>query len=279
MNHRIKMIGMDLDGTLLTNKKELLPYTRSVLKKAIDAGIEVVVATGRPYNGVPKELKEFEGIHYALTSNGGRIVEIETGEALKEILIPQDKAEEILHIFENYDTIPELHCHGQSYLNIGQLPELKETITSPYAMQYILDSRQMVSSLWEILEANPGGLDKVRAFFKSKEEQRKARERILELGGVEVVSSVEEDLEVNAAGVDKGKGMCALGEELGIKPEEILAFGDNENDCEMLRMCGIGVAVADAINAAKEAADLIARSNEEEGVAHMIDHLVFGEEE
>lgn len=279
MNRRIKMIGMDLDGTLLTNKKELPPYTRSVLKKAIDAGIEVVVASGRPYNGVPKELKEFEGIRYAVTSNGGRIVEIGTGEALKEILIPQDKAEEILHIFENYDTIPELHCHGQSYLTIGQLPELKEMIQSPYEMQYILDSRQMVSSLWEILEANPGGLDKVRAFFKSKEEQRKARERILQLGGVEVVSSVEEDLEVNAAGVDKGKGMCALGEELGIKPEEILVFGDNENDCEMLRMCGIGVAMENAIDAAKEAADLIAGSNEEEGVAHMIDQLVFGEEE
>ena len=77
----------------------------------------------RPYNGVPKELKEFEGIRYAVTSNGGRIVEIGTGEALKEILIPQDKAEEILHIFENYDTIPELHCHGQSYLTIGQLPD------------------------------------------------------------------------------------------------------------------------------------------------------------
>ncbi|MFR4357968.1 MAG: HAD family hydrolase, partial [Clostridia bacterium] len=66
---------------------------------------------------------------------------------------------------------------------------------------------------------------------------------------------------------------------LGIKPEEILAFGDNENDCEMLRMCGIGVAMENAIDAAKEAADLIAGSNEEEGVAHMIDQLVFGEEE
>ena len=70
---------MDLDGTLLTNKKELPPYTRSVLKKGIDAGIEVVIASGRPYNGVPKELKEFEGIRYAVTSNGGRIVEIGTG--------------------------------------------------------------------------------------------------------------------------------------------------------------------------------------------------------
>lgn len=270
---------MDLDGTLLTDKKELTPYTRAVLEKAIDAGIEVVIASGRPYNGVPKELKEFEGIRYAVTSNGGRLVDIRTGEAIKEILMPQDKAEEILHIFENYDSIPELHCHGQSYLNIGQLQELKETIDSPYEMQYILDSRQMVSSLWEILEANPGGLDKVRAFFKTKEEQQNARERLQKIDGVEVVSSTDEDLEVNAAGVDKGKGMCTLAAELGISPEEILAFGDNENDCEMLKKCGIGVAMANAINAVKEAADLIAKSNEEEGVAHMIDHLVFGEEE
>ena len=69
---QIKMIGLDLDGTLLNTKKELTENTRRVLREAIDAGILVLMATGRPYTGIPAELRNFPGIHYALTSNGAR---------------------------------------------------------------------------------------------------------------------------------------------------------------------------------------------------------------
>ena len=64
---QIKMIGLDLDGTLLNTKKELTENTRRVLREAIDAGILVLMATGRPYTGIPAELRNFPGIHYALT--------------------------------------------------------------------------------------------------------------------------------------------------------------------------------------------------------------------
>ena len=71
---QIKMIGLDLDGTLLNTKKELTENTRRVLREAIDAGILVLMATGRPYTGIPAELRNFPGIHYALTSNGARVL-------------------------------------------------------------------------------------------------------------------------------------------------------------------------------------------------------------
>ena len=63
MKIKTKLIGMDLDGTLLTTGKELTEYTKKVLRKAVREGITVLPATGRPYSGVPKELKEFPGIH------------------------------------------------------------------------------------------------------------------------------------------------------------------------------------------------------------------------
>ncbi len=72
---KIKMIGLDLDGTLLNTKKELTDYTKEVLARAIDQGVVVLTATGRPYTGIPEELREFPGMRYALTSNGARIMD------------------------------------------------------------------------------------------------------------------------------------------------------------------------------------------------------------
>lgn len=79
---QIKMIGLDLDGTLLNTKKELTENTRRVLREAIDAGILVLMATGRPYTGIPAELRNFPGIHYALTSNGARVLDTDHNKLL-----------------------------------------------------------------------------------------------------------------------------------------------------------------------------------------------------
>ena len=80
MEYRIKMIGVDLDGTLLNEKKEITPRTRNVLEKAIAEGIVVLTATGRPWMGIPEELRDFPGMKYALTSNGARIIDTRTGQ-------------------------------------------------------------------------------------------------------------------------------------------------------------------------------------------------------
>ena len=74
---RIKMIGLDLDGTLLNTKKELTEYTKEILTRAIESGVTILTATGRPYTGIPEELREFPGMRYALTSNGARIIDRE----------------------------------------------------------------------------------------------------------------------------------------------------------------------------------------------------------
>ena len=73
---KIKMIGLDLDGTLLNDKKELTSHTREILTRAIDQGVTVLVATGRPVTGIPEVLRNFPGMRYALTSNGGRILDL-----------------------------------------------------------------------------------------------------------------------------------------------------------------------------------------------------------
>ena len=83
-----QILALDLDGTLLNTKKELTENTRRVLREAIDAGILVLMATGRPYTGIPAELRNFPGIHYALTSNGARVLDTDHNKLLIEQLLP-----------------------------------------------------------------------------------------------------------------------------------------------------------------------------------------------
>ena len=97
----IKIVGLDLDGTLLTDKKELLPYTKNVIGEALQNGTVVLVATGRPWTGVPEELREFPGMDYALTANGARIIETRTGKVLEEHLLSKEAAKKQLQSEEN----------------------------------------------------------------------------------------------------------------------------------------------------------------------------------
>lgn len=98
----IRMIGFDLDGTLLTTDKILTERTKKALEAAADQGVILVPATGRPLCGLPKELLELPFIKYAVTANGARILETKTEQVLSEMLISVEKAREILDIFSDY---------------------------------------------------------------------------------------------------------------------------------------------------------------------------------
>ena len=91
---QIKMIGLDLDGTLLNKKKELTENTRRVLREATDAGILVLMATGRPYTGIPAELRNFPEFTM-LTSNGARVLDTDHNKLLIEQLLPMESAKKL----------------------------------------------------------------------------------------------------------------------------------------------------------------------------------------
>ena len=104
MKNKIRMIGMDLDGTLLKTNKELTAYTKDVLKRAAEQGIIVMPATGRPFSGIPKELIRLQEIRYAVTANGARVIDMKKNEVIVEELLAYDTAEAMLTVFERYDT-------------------------------------------------------------------------------------------------------------------------------------------------------------------------------
>lgn len=272
---KVKLIGMDLDGTLLTTKKELTAYTREVLSRAVKQGIIVMPATGRPLRGITDDLLEFSGFRYAVTANGGRVLNIRTGETLFEELVPAETAGKVLEILGHYDTLREIYFDGVGYAQEDALQNISRYLEEAPMMEYIMRTRIAVPDLWAKFEEENRAVDKVQGLFTSLEERDMAIRELREVSGIEITGALKKNIEVNAAGVNKGRALLRLGELLGIRREEIMAFGDGANDLKMIKEVGVGVAMENAKDELKEAADYIAGSNDKDGVARFIETYVL----
>lgn len=275
MKIRTRIIGLDLDGTLLTTQKELTTYTREVLGRAIEQGIIVMPATGRPLSGIPEELLHFPGIRYAVTANGGRIVDIQTKETLYESLVSTEIARKVLDIFEHYDTLQEIYYDGVGYAKEDALKAISRYLDSPPMANYIVSTRIPVEDVRKKFEEENRSVDKIQGLFVTVEDRDAALEELRAVSDIEVTGALTKNIEVNAKGVNKGKALTRMGELLGVRREEIMAFGDGANDLYMMREVGIGVAMENGTKEIKEAADYIAASNDQEGVARFIEAYVL----
>lgn len=272
---KIKMIGFDLDGTLLTTKKVLTERTKRALIAAAARGVMVLPVTGRPLSGLPRELLDMPVIRYAVTANGARVLEVESGKVMYEKLVPVENARQILDIFEEYDTLRDIYYDGIGYAQGDKLEHVYDYVGNRAMGDYILSTRRTVPDVRKKFEEENRGLDKVQALFRNQEDKLRAWEQISTVAGVEVTGALENNIEVNAAGVNKGIALVRLGELFGIEREEIMAFGDGANDKKMLEKVGIGVAMSNAVPEVKEIADYMTVSNDEEGVAKFIEEHVL----
>ena len=276
MAHKIKMIGFDLDGTLLTSDKRLSDGTKQVMMEAIAKGIVMVPATGRPLSGVPDELLQFPGIRYVVTANGARVLDIVERSTMTEELLPKEKCGQILTVFEKYDTFREIYYEGVGYADRIKMENVERYQDDPAMQKYLLATRKPVESTRERFEADDRGMDKIQALFARLEDKEKAWAEIVDsVSDVEVTGALSNNIEVNAKGIHKGNALLKLGELLGIKKDEIMAFGDGKNDLKMLETVGIGVAMANAVPEVLAVADMVAESNDDDGVAKIIKQYVL----
>ena len=267
----VRLIALDLDGTLLNDAKELTERTQRALEAASRSGIEVVLSTGRPVTALPQEVAHFPYIKYALTADGARIENLRTGELLFEGLIPKEMVKPIYDIFDDYDVIEEIYIKGQGYISERDIDHLEEYTTNPAHAAYARRTRKRVEDIHDLLDQD---IDKAHALFKSFEDREDAMRRIRQIADLELCDAFPINLEVSAPGINKGEGLKILGEKLGIGTKDMMAFGDSNNDSAMLQTAGVAVVMDNAYESVKEMADVIAPSNEEDGVAAVIEQML-----
>jgi len=271
----IRLIAMDLDGTLLTTDKRLTARNRSAMEKAAEMGNYIVPATGRIYAGLPEEIRELSFIRYLILANGAAVYDREEDQVLYRAEIPQQTALQVFDWLDGFPAIYDCYQDGQAYMTAEMLKKADRYAPSPIYLKMILSLRKPVPDLKEQIRKRGGAVQKIQAFCQTAETQelvmQKTAERFPQLA---VTSSIARNIEINDGRANKGAALQALCEYLGIGTEGAVAFGDGSNDLSMIRAAGIGVAMENGVQAAKDAADRIAPGNDEDGVGRVIEDLI-----
>lgn len=270
----IKLIAIDLDGTLLNSEGTISPENKAALKKAKEMGLKVVICTGRPLLSIAKILDELnlrEHGDYAITYNGGLVQRTDTGEILSQKTLTKAEAAELYALSKEL----QLPCNLLDLDNIYELPYPKGKESwykkTNQALPFVsttmeeLPEDAQFNKIVFCYEAEEIGeaIKKIPAEFYDRYTIFKSRPILFEMMNKEV---------------DKGKGIEILSDLLGFKADEVMTFGDEENDFAMIEYAGIGVAMGNAVPELKLAAQYVTDSNNDHGIATALEKFVFSEQ-
>ena len=259
-----------MDGTLLTSEKKISENTKKALKEAEAKGVKVVLASGRPLSGITRYLEEldlFKGDDYVLSFNGGIVINSKTEEVVTSSLLKGSDLKAIYNISKELD----INIHAFS---------VKEGLITPKMSQYTqheCDINGIEATIKDFNEIeNDEDIVKVM-MIDPQEKLDKAIEKLPKdlYDKYSVFKSAPFFLEFTNKDVDKGKGLKKLGDYLGIKQKEIIACGDAGNDLSMVKFAGLGVAMENATDDVKQAADYITLSNDKDGIAHVVNKFIL----
>ncbi len=274
--HKIRLISLDLDGTLLNSQKELSERNFAALERAAKLGIQVVPTTGRFYGGMPEIIRNLPFVRYAISVNGAEVLDTHTGEVIYRAELPWAQAVEIMAYFDTLPVIYDCFMDGKGWMTGALKEKINETVDSPHYVKMLHELRQSVPELKEFLTNRKQDVQKVQFFTRDEAlRQRLLKEMEGMFRDVLVSSSAPQNLEVNQKDAHKGIAMLALAEHLGIPREGTMAFGDGLNDISMIRAAGIGVAMKNACPEALAAADHVTDTNDADGVAEAIEKFCF----
>jgi Cof subfamily protein (haloacid dehalogenase superfamily) len=263
-----RLLAIDLDGTLLSPQphKHITSRTYKALHEAVGAGMHIVIATGQTLAVLQNVCAELPLSAPQIIENGAIIAEIQSGTILHEQRIPPD------FILPVLSTLRTMGLH-RAYHTLHQVYVDKDT---PRARNWYRPPVPPVIEVEDVANLFPLSCIKVAGIGEETtlREKRRALEHIFD-GTLYVAQSSFDIIELLHPEVSKDNALRIIAADLNVKPEEIVAFGDNHNDIGMLQLAGLGVAMGNAHEEVKLAADYVTLSNAEDGVAVVVEDLVL----
>ena len=275
----IKLAAIDLDGTLLgADHGAVTQRTVNALRAAQAAGIQIVISTGRMYRNIPEPVRSACKMDYVISSNGAAVWDTATDSILYGKPITYAKAGQVIGLLNREHVYYEIYYQGTSYADRSCYDAIDRELLPDWYEKRIRVHSKPVDSALHFVVVEKRDVEKFNVPFLNEETYKKLWNEIAALGGLEVVTSLGSNIEINAAGADKGDALMHLCNRLGIDRTEVIAFGDSGNDVQMLGFAGTSVAMGNASPYIKTMAGYIAPSNEEDGVAVVLEALLNGSE-
>lgn len=273
---KIKAIVMDVDGTLTNGKKQITEETKEVLLKAQSKGIKLILASGRPTTGLigfAKELEMDKNNGLLVSFNGSKVVDCETFEELFNEPMSIEEGKAVLEHMKKFEVRPmvdkgeymlvnnvfdnKIYARNGQEINIIEY----ESRGGNYKLCEIDDLAEYIDyPLNKILTA--GQPDYLKEHYREMMEPFKDK--------LSCMFTADFYFEFTAKGIDKAKALETVLKPMGINEDEIISFGDGQNDLSIIKYAGIGVAMENAVDELKEQADEITLSNEDDGIAYSL---------
>lgn len=278
MKNKIRLIGLDLDGTTLNGKSEFSERTKEAFKKAMEQGVHIVISTGRSFAALPKELFNIEGLEYVITSNGAHITELASMKNIYTNYISPVSVEKIAEILDEVDHSIEVFTGGKAYIDRLEFEDVKKNGSTYRDVSYILNTRTPIDDLIDHMLKNKHCIENINIVFEDLDDKYKMENILNSIDGVTLTSSFIHNWELGGETTSKAEALKFLMNKFNIKKEELMAAGDSPNDIEMIKLAGIGVAMENATDEVKNIANVITDFHYNDGVAKAIEKYVLNEE-
>lgn len=272
---KYKLLALDLDGTTLGDRASLSQANKEALHRAMEAGVHIVVATGRSFSSLPESILFLDWLEYSITSNGGEVRNLKDGLLLKRSCLDEEATLKIHKILTDDPHMIEVFVGGHPYMDQEEYDGIVEGRITSRARAYVMATRNPIADVMGFLKDKAGQIENINIFFSDQEDRENMRKKLLAIADVNVTSSMPDNLEVGGLDASKGDGVAFLVDHLGISKDQVIACGDNPNDISMVREAGLGVAVANADDSLKAVADIVTVSNKEDAVAKIIYEHIF----
>ena len=272
----IKLIALDLDGTLLGSDKQLSEENAAALARAAAEGVEIVPATGRFYRGMPQNIRELPYVRYVITVNGAQVFDVARQQTVCGSEIPWERAVAVMERLDGLDVIYDCYQDGWGWMTQAFYDQAERYAANVHSLDMIKNLRTPVPELKACLRERANGVQKIQIFFRDMDLRADMLRRLpVEFPDLVVTSSIVNNIEFNSREATKGVALQKLAARLSIPVEETMAFGDDRNDIPMLLAAGIGVAMGNAEEEVKNAADWVTDSCDNSGVANAMRHFLW----
>ena len=268
-----KLVAIDLDGTLVTDEKELTKKTVEVIKEASKKGVKIMISSGRSFYRLERFIDALDlrkENQCTICFNGGMIVENKTKEMLYSKNLNAEEVEELIQLGKALRLPIMIYSRDTHY--VETIPEVVQKNT-----KNLKGMNLKVVNFNQINFNKPENYIYKVCFIDKPEKIIEKRKQISEeiLKKYEITSSVPEYLEIVKKGIKKSEAIKVVMEKYDIKQDEVMAIGDGENDIEMLDFAGLGIAMENASDFVKGFANDVTTSNNHDGVANAIEKYIL----
>lgn len=275
MSADIRLIALDMDGTLLDADHHTIPPRNiSALRAAAERGIHIAIASGRSWSLVREHAEILGCVDLAITANGAYALDTRRGEALASFPMDPRQCVDIIHILRRRGLFYELYIGPDNYMDEGDLEQAAGLGFSARFMEMFRRNTTLVPDVAQVAaQGQPGKFD---IFYVPPADREQVAQEIAATGPLAFTSPLGENMELNAPGVHKGRALAAVAQRLGLDPEQVMAFGDADNDLEMLDFAHWSFAMGNAADAVKAAARFQTGPNYAAGVGQAVEEYVLG---